>query len=623
MFDAVKKFAVNTTIGGVDPSIQALSQSQAMVEFTPEGTIVSANELFCAAMGYGQDEIIGKHHSLFVGKDEKNTGQYKAFWEALRAGIYQSKTFKRFAKGQRPLWLQAIYVPVKNRNGDVFKVIKFATDITTTELKAIDAENKLHALDKAQAIIEFDLDGTIITANQNFLNATGYNLEEIEGRHHRLFVRADELNSPEYTKFWADLAEGQIKSGEFHRVRKSGEDMWLQASYNPVLDRDGTVLKVVKFATDITAAKMRRAEYRGKLSALDKAQAIIEFDLDGNIITANENFLAAVGYDLAEIEGKHHSLFVTTEERSSDSYRAFWENLKHGQFQSGEFRRSDKQGNVVWLQATYNPIFGPDGKAFKVVKFATDITAMVLKREETERVAALVDEKLENIVQSIRIANRKSDSASSASNETDAMVQTVAAAAEELAASFQEIANSVGIARSAVDNMAEETGAADVSTQALSEAAEAMNKIVTLIDDIAAQINLLALNATIESARAGEAGRGFAVVASEVKNLAGQVARATAQINDEIERMQDVSGDVISRLRVINSAVGNVQNSVTGIAGAIEEQTAVTRDISANMGTAATAVADTNRNLRDLSDNITVANEHAEEGIALYRQLQG
>ncbi|WP_081611381.1 methyl-accepting chemotaxis protein [Kordiimonas gwangyangensis] len=623
MFDAVKKFAVNTTIGGVDPSIQALSQSQAMVEFTPEGTIVSANELFCAAMGYGRDEIIGKHHSLFVGDDEKKTERYKAFWEALRAGIYQSKTFKRFAKGQRPLWLQAIYVPVKNRNGDVFKVIKFATDITTTELKAIDAENKLHALDKAQAIIEFDLDGTIITANQNFLNATGYNLEEIEGRHHRLFVRADELNSAEYAKFWADLAEGQIKSGEFHRVRKSGEDMWLQASYNPVLDRDGTVLKVVKFATDITAAKMRRAEYRGKLSALDKAQAIIEFDLDGNIITANENFLAAVGYDLAEIEGKHHSLFVTTEERSSDSYRAFWENLKHGQFQSGEFRRNDKQGNVVWLQATYNPIFGPDGKAFKVVKFATDITAMVLKREETERVAALVDEKLENIVQSIRIANRKSDSASSASNETDAMVQTVAAAAEELAASFQEIANSVGIARSAVDNMAEETGAADVSTQALSEAAEAMNKIVTLIDDIAAQINLLALNATIESARAGEAGRGFAVVASEVKNLAGQVARATAQINDEIERMQDVSGDVISRLRVINSAVGNVQNSVTGIAGAIEEQTAVTRDISANMGTAATAVADTNRNLRDLSDNITVANEHAEEGIALYRQLQG
>ncbi|WP_262689950.1 methyl-accepting chemotaxis protein [Kordiimonas aestuarii] len=621
MFDTIKKFN-RATDRGAAASIEALSQSQAMIEFKPDGTILAANDLFLETLGYTRADIIGKHHSMFVDDTERTGAEYKGFWETLRRGEYRTGTFQRIGKDTRKLWLQAIYVPVRHKGGKVEKIIKFATDITTAEHHNIDAESKLAALDRAQATIEFELNGTIITANDNFLNAVGYSLKDIQGKHHRIFVSEEDRNSAKYAEFWQELRSGSFKNGEYRRKKSDGSDLWLQATYNPIIDRDGTLLKVVKFASDITADKLRNADYLGKLAALDKAQAIIEFDLDGNILMANANFLNAVGYSLDEITGKHHKIFVSSEETASEAYGVFWKSLKDGQFQSGEFQRVGKNGDTVWLQATYNPIVGPDGRPFKVVKFAADITDAVKARRETARIAAIVDEKLENIVQSISAANLKSGSAAGASTQTEAMVQTVAAAAEELDASFQEIASSVSMARNAVQKTADETNAADTSTKALSEAAEAMNKIVTLIDDIAAQINLLALNATIESARAGEAGRGFAVVASEVKNLAGQVAAATSQISGEIERMQDVSSDVITRLTSINGAVNNVQGSVAGIAGAIEEQSTVTREISANMNTAAGAVADINSNLKDLTDNISIADGHAQEGIQLYRSQQ-
>ncbi len=617
MFDAIKK--LQTSDRSASASIDALSRSQAMIEFKPDGTILSANSLFLQTIGYTLAEIVGKHHSMFVRDAEAASSGYKEFWSALRQGTYQSRTFQRVAKGNHPIWLQAIYVPVTDKRGQVEKVIKFATDITAAELKNIDAEGKLAALDRAQAVIEFELDGTIITANENFLVATGYTLEEIVGQHHSLFVKPEVAASEEYKLFWQQLREGEFKTAEFQRINKNGDDIWLQAIYNPVVDRGGTPLKVVKFASDITERKIRNSDFRGKIEALNKAQAIIEFELDGTIITANQNFLDAVGYSLNEIQGKHHRIFVEQSHHGSSEYAAFWKDLAAGAFQSDEYKRVDKDGNDLWLQATYNPIYGPDGKPFKVVKFASDITETVLARDEAARIAALVDTNLENILTSVSEAREKSGSAASASSQTDSTVQTVAAAAEELNISFQEIAVNVATARKAAEEAVAESGAADASTKELTSAAEAMNKIVTLINDIASQINLLALNATIESARAGEAGRGFAVVASEVKNLANQVGTATNQISGEIDRMQSISSEVVQKLGKINSSVTNLQGNVMEITSSIDEQTVVTREISGSMNTAATAVADINQNLLSLTNNISTAKEYAEEGITLYR----
>ena len=247
------------------------------------------------------------------------------------------------------------------------------------------------AISRTMAVIEFDLDGTIQTANDNFLAAVGYRLDEIQGQHHSMFVEEAYRTSPEYQQFWPELASGQAKSARYKRVGNHGKEIWIQASYNPVLDEDGKPFKVVKFATDITDTVMRNADFRGQIDAIGKAMAVIEFDLDGTIRTANENFVGAVGYRLDEIQGQHHSIFVDPSYRNSTEYRQFWQDLANGQHKSGEYQRFGKGGTEIWIQASYNPIFDANGKPFKVVKFATDITEAVRQRQVNTRYASMVD----------------------------------------------------------------------------------------------------------------------------------------------------------------------------------------------------------------------------------------
>ncbi|MBN9000871.1 MAG: PAS domain-containing protein, partial [Rhizobiales bacterium] len=243
-----------------------------------------------------------------------------------------------------------------------------------------DLASKFAALDKSQAIIEFDPEGTILAANENFLSVIGYRLDEIRGKHHSMFVDPAERDSGVYREFWAALKRGEFQSREFKRIAKGGREIWIQASYNPLLNGKGKPFKVVKFATDITAQKLRNVEYEEQIKAIEKSQAVIRFTPDGTILDANENFLGALGYDLAEIRGKHHSMFVEPAERDQPAYRAFWESLQRGEYQAAEYKRIGKGGKAVWIQASYNPISDGNGRIVKVVKFATDITAQVEDR---------------------------------------------------------------------------------------------------------------------------------------------------------------------------------------------------------------------------------------------------
>ena len=447
-----------------------------------------------------------------------------------------------------------VATPLQHADGRRAGVVVEWSD-ASVRLQKLNFAAQAAAISRAQAVIEFNLDGSIITANENFLNALGYSLSEIQGKHHSMFVAPAERDSAAYREFWAALNRGEFQAAEYKRIGKGGKEVWILASYNPVFDEQGKPFKVVKFATDITQQKLKNADLAGQLEAIGKSQAVIEFNLDGTILTANDNFLRALGYSLGEIQGKHHSMFVDLAERDSPAYREFWTALKRGEFQAGEFKRIGKGGRDVWIQASYNPILDLNGKPFKVVKYASDVTKAVLVRMGNERVRG--------------------------------MMETVAAGAEELNASVREISEAMVKSRETALSAVERVTSADSQAKRLSDASQAMSGIVEMIGDITGQINLLALNATIESARAGEAGRGFAVVASEVKNLANQAKQATDKIGMEIESLNGISGDVVTALDTIKKAIQNVSEYVTSTAAAVEEQSTVTGEMSSNMQRAA------------------------------------
>ena len=454
-----------------------------------------------------------------------------------------------------------------------------------------EARSKLEALDRSQAVIEFDLNGNILTANDNFLRTVGYELGEIRGKHHSLFLEPGHRGSSEYATFWTSLANGVHRSGEFRRFAKGGREIWLQASYNPVLGRRGKPIKVIKFATDITAQKLQNADYEGQIQAIHKSQAVIEFGLDGIIAKANENFLKAVGYDLNEIQGMHHSLFVDPAYRDSPDYRAFWESLARGEYQAGEYRRVGKNGREVWLQAAYNPIFDMNGRLFKVVKLATDITPQVQERTRRESLQQDIDSDLGGITASVSEATMQAQGAASASNAVSTKVQAVASGAEELAASIGEISRQVSQALRISLEAVAQAQQTNAIVEGLVSTSQKIGEIVALIDNVAGQTNLLALNATIEAARAGEAGRGFAVVASEVKSLAMQTAKATEEIGAQILGTQTMTREAAGAIESIAKTIARINEISATIAAAVEQQAAVTRNMSVNMQAAAEGVA--------------------------------
>jgi|HubBroStandDraft_2_1064218.scaffolds.fasta_scaffold25993_1 methyl-accepting chemotaxis protein len=537
----------------------AISESQAVIEFNMDGTIITANENFLKALGYTLPEIRGKHHGMFVEPSERDSAAYREFWAKLNHGEYQAAEYKRIGKGGKEVWIEASYNPVRDANGKPFKVVKFATDVTAKKIRSMEYAGKIDAILRAQAVIEFNMDGTIITANENFLKTMGYTLAEIQGKHHSMFAEPAMRDSAEYREFWAKLNRGEYAAAEYKRIGKGGKEIWILASYNPILDERKKPFKVVKFATDVTEQKLSTANLAGQIAAIGKAQAVIEFNMDGTIITANANFLGAMGYALDEIRGRHHSMFVEPAERDSAEYREFWAKLNRGEYQAAEYKRVGKGGKEIWIQASYNPILDLNNRPYKVVKYATDVTRQVLVRMGNERVRS--------------------------------MMETVASGAEELNASVREISEAMVKSKETASDAVQRVENADGQAKRLSSAAESMSGIVEIIGNITGQINLLALNATIESARAGEAGRGFAVVAAEVKNLANQAKQATDKITNEIGSLNGISGEVVEALNSIKQAIQSVSEYVTSTAAAVEEQSTVTGEMSSSMQRAAAEAA--------------------------------
>ena len=398
-----------------------------------------------------------------------------------------------------------------------------------------DLLGQIDAIHKSQAVIEFDLNGHILTANQNFLDTMGYALDEIQGQHHRMFIAPQERGSAQYAAFWERLGQGAHDSGRYRRIRKDGSDVWLQASYNPIFDRRGQPLKVIKYATDITEQQHRQADSEGQLEAISKVQAIIEFEPDGTIVRANDLFLNAVGYRADEVLGRHHSMFVPADEARSTAYKDFWRRLRNGEHDTGQYMRLGKGGRQVWIEASYNPIFDAQGRPFKVVKFATDIT----KRFTAAQTLQVAVQGLTENAERARQANSLAQDASRVAETGGDTMREVVATMEAITGSSRRISEIIGV-----------------------------------MDGIAFQTNILALNAAVEAARAGEHGKGFAVVASEVRNLAQSSAAAAKEIKALITTsVAQVEGGAVHVQSAGGTMEGIVASSrrVTEIMGQVVE----------------------------------------------------
>ncbi|MEM7341171.1 MAG: PAS domain-containing methyl-accepting chemotaxis protein [Actinomycetota bacterium] len=395
------------------------------------------------------------------------------------------------------------------------------------------------AVHRSQAVIEFGPDGTIRRANQNFLDAAGYSMSEIRGSHHRIFVDPAESSGAQYAAFWAELAGGSPKSGEFRRIAKGGREFWIQATYTPVLNRLGRVGRIVKFATDITEQKRVQNEIQ------NRTQGMIEFTPDGTILTANPQFLSVVGYSLSQIVGQHHRMFMPDEDATTEQYAAFWAALARGEFKQGEFRRVTSKGAEVWLYGAYSPVVDRDGRVVRVVKSVSDITEQVWARMEADRTGKEVATNVGRMTSAITEISRTMQSTADLAHEAE------------------------GDAVTATDKVAE-----------LESASATIDSVLHAIHTLAHQTNLLALNATIEAARAGEAGRGFGVVAGEVKNLASQTSSAAGDIGDTLDEIKLAVHDVAETITRIASSATEVSGMASTVAAAVEEQSSVVTDIN-------------------------------------------
>jgi methyl-accepting chemotaxis protein len=533
----------------------------------------------------------------------------------------------------------------------------------SSEMDQAEILAKLNAIDSSSAVIEFSADGTILSANELFLKAVKFGLREIQGKHHRIFCDSQYVQSQEYARFWNDLRNGKAQSGEFKRFAKDGSEIWLLANYTPVLNSDNEVVKVIKLASDITQTKLMNADYRGQIEAIGKSQAVIEFNIDGIVLNANDNFLNALGYRLDEIKGQHHSKFVDPVYGRSAEYKEFWAKLGRGEYIADEFRRFGKGGREVWIQASYNPILDLSGKPFKVVKYATDVTAQKLREAEfkeqvniisdvimqvskgdlTNKVSINALDELKTMSNSLNIAidninslllniGKNADVVSSSSlnmmdktesirlntGEVASAISQMAKGAQDQATRTDDSSKLVEKVKNSADDMELKANAINLaaekgqkgtenglktmkvlvnnmtgikesaqqtskSIEVLTQRAEEIGRTLRVITDIASQTNLLALNAAIEAARAGDAGRGFAVVAEEIRKLAEDSRRSAVDIEKIIGDVQKdtvAAGKAIDTMQVSVKEGGNATSEAESIFQEIASSTQTTFEFS-------------------------------------------
>jgi methyl-accepting chemotaxis protein len=575
--------------------IEAFSKAQPISDYDMDGKVLDVNKNFEILLGYSRDEVIGKDISIFVDEETRRSAQYqsdhKILWGKLLRGEPQQGEGKRSTKQGKEIWLRYSYNPVLDPDGKPYKVVNYFQDITQQKLASADQTGQITAIGKAQAVIEFNMDGTIITANDNFLNALGYTLDEVKGKHHSMFVDEAYKQSPAYKEFWAKLNRGEYDAAEYKRIGKGGKEVWIQASYNPILDLDGKPFKVVKYATDVTRQKLINADYQGQIAAISKAQAVIEFNMDGTVITANDNFLRALGYTLDEIKGKHHSLFVEEAYRQSSDYAEFWAKLRRGEYQAAEYKRIGKGGREVWIQASYNPILDLNGKPFKVVKYATDITSQKLAvnammADAMMLTQAAVEGKLATRADASKHQGDYRKVVEGVNSTLDAVIGPLNVAAKYV----DDISVGLTEAREVLQSMADNDYTRRVSNS---------NKRVKITDVYNGDFNTIKnnLNACIEGLAgvAAATNKTADTLQSSMKSIAQNAQALSSSSQQLAATSQQMSGnaeETSAQANTVATATQQVTTNLNSVATGAEEMTSTVQSISSNAGEAAKVAAE-------------------------------
>jgi methyl-accepting chemotaxis protein len=622
----------------------ALSRSQAMGILDSDGIWLEVNEVFERATGVSAEELEGQHHRVVLERAASMGPAYSAFWEALRDGVVQFGEYEWMGGGGRPVWMVGSYTPMVGDSGDVERIVFVGIDVSGSKAEETVRRN---IINQTCIISETDLKGVITSVNGKFCEVSKYRPEELLGKPHNV-TRHPDMPRDVFRAMWATIGKGEMFRGVVKNRAKDGTPYYVDAVVAPVLGENGKPRKYIGIRYDITAAETERQNMRGVFNAIDLSFAYAEFGTDGTILLVNRKFLELSGFMASELEGKPHDLICEMSDASLPELLALWDRLRMGQAVSGEFRRRNRSGEGFWLQGVYSPVVDETGRVMKVVLVAMDVGDAVRHRQDMESVLADVSRNAVTLSSASEELSANSQTMVANAHATESQAGMVSAAAQQVSSNVQTVARGAEVMRLSIgeiDKSATEAAkVAAVAVSAADSASELMEKlgsssaqvgnVIRTITTIAHQTNLLALNATIEAARAGESGKGFAVVANEVKELAKATAKATDDISEMIETIQNDTTHAVSAISEIHEVITKINEYQGTIAKAVRAQTATTAEISRNVAEAASGSNEIARNIvhvaeaaesttQGANDTERAALELAKLAAALQRMADG